>query len=54
VDVLKKLLLEAADSLKESPRDAKLYKVLYHTYLQPAGSQERAAELPELPLRRIM
>lgn len=53
IEVLKKLLLEAADSVKESPRELKLYKVLYHTYLQPAGSQERAAELLDLPLSTL-
>lgn len=53
VEVLRSLLLEAAEALKESPRDLKLYKVLYHTYLQPAGSQERAAELLDLPLSTL-
>ncbi len=53
VEALRKLLLEAAESLKESPRELKLYKVLYHTYLQPAGSQERAAELLDLPLSTL-
>jgi hypothetical protein len=48
--VLLGLLREAAESLsKTSPRDAKLYRALHHTYLQPAPTQEQAAELLDLP-----
>jgi hypothetical protein len=46
---LQELIRESADSLKQSPRDLKLYKALYHTYLQPAATQEQAAELLDLP-----
>ena len=53
VEVLRRLLLEAAETLKASPRQAKLFKVLYHIYLQPAESQERAAELLNLPLSTL-
>jgi hypothetical protein len=43
------ILDEAADLLKASPREKKLYRVIYHTYLHPASTQERAAELLDLP-----
>jgi hypothetical protein len=41
-------LYEAA-SLQASPREAKSYRALHRTYLDPAPSQERAAELLGLP-----
>jgi hypothetical protein len=47
--VLQALIRDAAEALQASPRDAKLYRALYHTYFQPAPSQERAAELLDLP-----
>jgi hypothetical protein len=47
--VLKKLLQEAIETLQASPRDDKLYRVLYRTYLQPAMTQEKAAESLDLP-----
>ncbi|HEY7093555.1 MAG TPA: hypothetical protein VH393_10265, partial [Ktedonobacterales bacterium] len=40
---------EAAETLQASPKDLKLYRALYHTYLQPAATQEQAAELLDLP-----
>ena len=43
------LVHEAADTLQASPRDLKLYRALAHTYLQPAATQEQAAELLDLP-----
>jgi predicted short-subunit dehydrogenase-like oxidoreductase (DUF2520 family) len=46
---LQALLKEAAEALKASPRDAKLYRALHHAYFQPAATQERAAELLDLP-----
>ena len=49
VAALRDLLLEAADSLRASPRDVKYYRALHRTYLDPAPSQERAAELLGLP-----
>jgi hypothetical protein len=39
------LLKDTLDGLRTSPRDAKEYRALYHTYLRPAPNQERAAEL---------
>ena len=41
---LQAVLREAVEHLKESPRDEKFYRALSVTYLQPARSQERAAE----------
>jgi hypothetical protein len=49
VAALQALIKHAADSLQISPRDAKLYRALYHTYLQPAPTQEQAAEQLDLP-----
>lgn len=43
------LIEEAVNSLKISPREEKLYRALYHTYLHPAGSQEQVAENLGLP-----
>ena len=43
------LIKEAAEALAASPRDVKLYRALHHTYFQPAPTQERAAELLDLP-----
>jgi hypothetical protein len=39
----------AAETLQASPRDAKLYRAVYHTYLQPAPTQEQVAELLDVP-----
>lgn len=47
--VLQNLMREASASLQASPRDAKLYRALYHTYFQPAATQEQAAELLDIP-----
>jgi len=49
VAVLQMLLRQAAEALQASPRAVKLYRALYHTYFQPASTQERAAELLDLP-----
>jgi len=46
---LKQLLQEAAAPLQTSPRQASFYRVLHHTYFQPAATQEQAAELLDLP-----
>jgi hypothetical protein len=40
---------ESVDLLQSSPRQLKLYRALYHTYIQPAATQELAAELLDLP-----
>ncbi len=49
IGALRNLLEEAAESLQASPREAKNYRALHRTYLDPAPSQERAAELLSLP-----
>jgi hypothetical protein len=49
ISALRDLLEEAAGSLRATPREAKLYRALHRTYLDPAPSQERAAELLGLP-----
>lgn len=46
---LRSLVREAIESLQGAPRDAKLYRALYHTYANPAPTQEAAAELLDLP-----
>jgi hypothetical protein len=48
--VVQEVLREAAAVLEASPRDRRGYRALHHTYLQPAGSQQRAAELLDLPM----
>jgi len=47
--VLQGLLKETAESLQAAPREVKAYRALYHTYFQPAPTQEQAAELLDLP-----
>jgi hypothetical protein len=49
INTLKKLISEAVDALQGTPRDMKLYRALYHTYIRPAASQEQAAEVLDLP-----
>lgn len=40
---------DAVEALREHPRDARLHRALDRTYLRPAPTQERAAELLGLP-----
>lgn len=47
--VLQKLIQNASDLLQSSPRELKFYRALHRTYLQPADTQEQAAELLDLP-----
>lgn len=47
--VLRGLMSDAAQVLKEDPRNQHLYRVLDRTYLRPAPSQEKAAEQLDLP-----
>lgn len=49
VSTLQTLVKEAVATLQASPRDLKLYRAMFHTYLQPAPTQEQAAELLDLP-----
>jgi hypothetical protein len=49
IAALQALLQETCEQLRASPRDTKLYRAVYHTYLQPASTQEQAAELLDIP-----
>ncbi len=46
---LQTMLKNACEALQASPKEAKYYRALYHTYLQPAATQEQAAELLDVP-----
>ena len=48
-EALAELLERAVEALRADPRDAKLVRALERTYLQPAPTQEAAAELLGLP-----
>lgn len=50
VTALRRLIEEAAGELAASPRDRRAHRALYHTYLKPAETQARAAELLDLPM----
>lgn len=47
--VLRGLILDAAQVVRSDPRAETQYRVLDRTYLHPAPSQEKAAELLDLP-----
>jgi len=49
VEALQLLIQEVAGALQSSPREAKLYRALYHTYIHPTSTQEEAAELLDIP-----
>lgn len=49
VEDLRERILEAVASLQHHPQDAKLYRALVATYVEPAGTQEQAAEQLDLP-----
>ena len=40
---------EVAQTMQAQPREQKWYRAVYHTYLQPAATQEQAAELLDVP-----
>jgi AAA ATPase domain len=46
---LQALVHEACERLRQSDRELKLYRALDRTYLRPAPTQERAAELLDVP-----
>lgn len=46
---LRNLIMEAVQALESSPKEAKFHRAIYHTYVQPAPSQESAAELIDVP-----
>lgn len=49
VAALRTLLKAAAEQLQQSPKENKYYRAIHHTYLQPAPTQEQAAELLDVP-----
>lgn len=49
IDVLIGLLKSSAESMQVSPRESKFYRALYRTYINPAETQELAAETLNLP-----
>lgn len=49
IATLRSLIRATAESLQQVPRQARLYRPLYHTYIQAAPTQEQAAELLDLP-----
>jgi hypothetical protein len=50
VTVLQDLIADTAEQLKSSPKELKYHRAVYHTYLQPAPTQAKAAELLDLPI----
>ena len=48
--ILRSLILQSAQELRSDPRAERHYRVIHCTYLRPAPSQEKAAELLDLPL----
>jgi hypothetical protein len=46
---LQALIREAAETLRGNPKDEKFYRAIHRTYLEPAHTQELAAELLGLP-----
>jgi hypothetical protein len=42
-------MVDAIETLNGSPRDVKLYRALYHTFIKPAASQEQASEIIDVP-----
>lgn len=49
VAALQALVIQVVESLRSSPRDEKLYRAIHRTYLNPAPTQELAAEFLDLP-----
>ncbi len=52
--MLQTLLRQAVESLAANPRDVKFHRAIWHTYIEPAPTQERAAELLNLPLNTYL
>ena len=48
-EALRALLKEACTTFPSSPRETHFSRAVYHTYIQPAPTQEQAAELLDLP-----
>jgi len=50
VAALRDAIARAAAELEASPRDRRAFRALHHTYLQPAATQQAAADLLGLPM----
>lgn len=48
-EALRALILEAVASLAANPKEIKFHRAIWHTCIEPAPTQERAAELLGLP-----
>jgi len=48
-ETLRQLVRLSAEELNTHPRDQRLYRALYRTFLNPTATQERAADLLGLP-----
>jgi hypothetical protein len=48
-ETLRTLLRLTSEELNTHPRDQRLYRALYRTFLNPAATQEQAADLLGLP-----
>jgi len=49
VDELQAIIKEACREIEASPREAKSYRALHHTYFEGASTQEQVADLLDLP-----
>jgi hypothetical protein len=47
--MLQALIREAVTTLSTKPKDLKFHRAVWHTYIEPAPTQERAADLLALP-----
>jgi hypothetical protein len=48
-DALKTMLLEAVKALGSNPKDRKAHQSMWHTFIEPAATQEQSAERVGLP-----
>jgi DNA-directed RNA polymerase specialized sigma24 family protein len=49
IETLRTLLEETAERLADDPRDEKYHRAVHRTYVQPAPTQEKAAEQLGVP-----
>ena len=49
VPSLQEVLRDAVAALNQNPKDARLYRALWHTYIEPETTQEKTAERLDLP-----
>lgn len=48
-EILFSLIDDVCVQIEQTPRNVKFYRALYHTYLHPAPTQKKAAELVDVP-----